>query len=935
MATAKGSTWNKWDLHVHSPASFHENYGLERSLETGEDPEEAVWERFFNELEAIDDIRCVGITDYFSIEGYERVRNAMEEENRLQNLDLVLPNIELRVDHFVTSRSGGNPSEAIEMHVIFSDELDPITIKEQFLAQIEAKTPNGNTIPVTRSSIERLGEDPALEGLDDYDDPYVAGCNRITVDADTVYDALDTAVFEGNYLTVLVENGWEKISWQGRPGSLRGNLLSRADAVFIGNEDTRDWLLGKTEMLPEEKFKRLFGGLKPALKGSDTHGFDDFCVPDKDRYCWIKADTTFEGLKQIKYEPDDRVWIGKHSPQRRLSIHTPHEVRIQDGEINDRLAISDTTLPLNPNLVTVIGGKGAGKTALLDLIANCYQNRHTTDNDEEIDVNSFIQRIQGEHPEVTTEMEFRGRDIDPFEKSVLDDALIAHSDIEYLPQGKISEYCRDEDRMHDQVLDLIQQSVRSTDSELMERFEAKQDRIQTLENELEELTNRIHEYDPETIERRISDAESDLQTAKGKLEDKKKEIEEFREEHGDALQDSTSAELQEELDGLNDRIQTLKEIKDRLSDQIERLDEIEEFNSELTAIQSLTEEISIDITIEPIDVEGTLDTLQQYDQIVSDRLSELREDRKDVRDELGDLEDIDQELSDLLTEKRERKNELEEKEQALASLEEMQATIDDLTEHRRSTFIDYVRAYHDLKSLYSLVISEFANDQSTILEDVRFDADVEVADGLQSKLYDLLDGRSVNISELSPVIRAAEQTMTDTEQLEHYARTYLDAALEFRDQLLENASTAEFEQRVFVDNFKLSEQILLDETRMEDLSLGQKGTVLLKILLAQDEKPLIIDQPEENLDNRFIYKTLKDAFKEAKKKRQVIIATHNANLVVNTDAEQVVVANYEENEISFTAGPLEDSEIREEVTTILEGGEQAFIQREEKYGLAE
>ncbi len=120
---------------------------------------------------------------------------------------------------------------------------------------------------------------------------------------------------------------------------------------------------------------------------------------------------------------------------------------------------------------------------------------------------------------------------------------------------------------------------------------------------------------------------------------------------------------------------------------------------------------------------------------------------------------------------------------------------------------------------------------------------------------------------------------------------------------------------------------------MEDLSLGQKGTVLLKILLAQDGKPLMIDQPEENLDNRFVYRTLKDAFKEAKKKRQVIIATHNANLVVNTDAEQVVVAQYEENEISFKSGPLENEEIREEVTTILEGGEEAFVQREEKYGL--
>lgn len=56
--------------------------------------------------------------------------------------------------------------------------------------------------------------------------------------------------------------------------------------------------------------------------------------------------------------------------------------------------------------------------------------------------------------------------------------------------------------------------------------------------------------------------------------------------------------------------------------------------------------------------------------------------------------------------------------------------------------------------------------------------------------------------------------------------------------------------------------------------------------------------------------------------------------MVNTDAEQVVVAQYEESEISFKSGPLEDEEIREEVTTVLEGGEEAFVQREEKYGLA-
>jgi ABC-type cobalamin/Fe3+-siderophores transport system ATPase subunit len=859
----------------------------------------------------------------------------MEGENRLQNFDLVLPNIELRVDHFVTSRSGQNPSEAVEMHVIFSDDLDPITIRENFVNQLEAKTPEGNTIHPTRANLERLGDNPDFESFDDYDDPYVAGCNRITVDADTIYDALDKEVFEGKYLTTLVETGWEKISWKGRSGTLRGNLLSRADAVFISNSDTRDWLLGRTEKLPSEKFKRMFGALNPALRGSDTHAFEDFCTPDANRYCWIKADTTFEGLKQIKYEPAGRVWIGETSPQRRLSIHTPTEVRIQNGDINDRLSISDTILPLNPNLVTVIGGKGAGKTALLDLIANCYQNRHLSDSDEEIDFNSFIQRIQEDEPVVTTEIAFHGSDIGPFEKAVLEDELVNHSDVEYLPQGKIAEYCRDEDRMHDQVLDLIQQSVRRSDPDLMERFEQKHLLIQTLEDSLEELTNRIHEYDPATIQSRINKAESELKTAEGKLEDKKREIEEFRSEHGEDLEDNPSTKYQEQLDDLEAQIQTLHRIEARVSDQLERLDVFQAFNSELDEIQSLAEEAKIDFAVDKIDLDRPRSALNHHAQSVTRRLTELKEHRDGIRDELEELEDIDQEFSQLLTEQRERKNEVEEKRDTVSELVDVRDTVDELSDERTETFIKYVKSYHDLKNLYSLVISEFAKDQSTILEDIRFDADMEVVDGLQSRLYDLLDGRSVNVSQLSQVMSAAERSITETDQIEHYAQKYIDEALSFHTNLLENASRADFEQRIFGENFKLSEQILLDETKMDDLSLGQKGTVLLKLLLAQDEKPLLIDQPEENLDNRFIYRTLKDAFKEAKKKRQVIIATHNANLVVNTDAEQVVVANYDENEISFISGPLEDGEIRTEVTTILEGGKQAFMQREEKYGLAE
>jgi energy-coupling factor transporter ATP-binding protein EcfA2 len=121
---------------------------------------------------------------------------------------------------------------------------------------------------------------------------------------------------------------------------------------------------------------------------------------------------------------------------------------------------------------------------------------------------------------------------------------------------------------------------------------------------------------------------------------------------------------------------------------------------------------------------------------------------------------------------------------------------------------------------------------------------------------------------------------------------------------------------------------------MSQLSRGQKGTVLLKIYLAEGENPLIIDSPEENLDNRFVYEELIGAIRKAKSNRQIFIATHDANLVVNTDSEQVIISSFEEGQIEFDAGALENSDIRSDAKAILEGGDEAFRRREEKYELS-
>ena len=127
-----------------------------------------------------------------------------------------------------------------------------------------------------------------------------------------------------------------------------------------------------------------------------------------------------------------------------------------------------------------------------------------------------------------------------------------------------------------------------------------------------------------------------------------------------------------------------------------------------------------------------------------------------------------------------------------------------------------------------------------------------------------------------------------------------------------------------------------DGVDIEQLSPGTRGIVLLLLYLAidaEDDRPLIIDQPEENLDPQSIFQELVYRFRDAKKRRQIIIVTHNANLVVNTDADQVIVANCGPHRagqlpfITYESGGLENASIRRHVCDILEGGERAFRER--------
>ncbi len=141
----------------------------------------------------------------------------------------------------------------------------------------------------------------------------------------------------------------------------------------------------------------------------------------------------------------------------------------------------------------------------------------------------------------------------------------------------------------------------------------------------------------------------------------------------------------------------------------------------------------------------------------------------------------------------------------------------------------------------------------------------------------------------------------------------------------------------FTPDFKYTTNVEMgDKIPFSSASAGQQATALLTVLLNQPGTPLIIDQPEEDIDNRAIDEIIKNIW-EAKKSRQLIFTSHNANLVVNGDAELVVCCDYRDTGNQTRGhikaeGAIDSSAVRKEITLVMEGGEKAFKLRKDKYG---
>lgn len=516
-----GSAWRKWDLHIHSPLSLLNN---QFAHQTDGAPD---WEAYISKLEQMD-VSVVGITDYFTIDGYKKIRD-FKEAGRLQNIHTVLPNVELRLNNVLSSKKDGEKPRRLNFHAIFSDEVSPQDIEEHFLHDLDfyyegSPQSRDQMRKLKISNIEALGRKLIEENQqfrDGGEPPSLVGARTTVVNHEQVSEILSgDSRFKDKYLLVFPEELSHLIEWGKQDHITRQVLLQKSDMVFSSNSRTAMWCAGQ-EPYKEgvTAFIKEFKSLKPCIHGSDAHKLEDICAPCAKRghsghdcrtdpggcelrFCWIKADPTFEGLRQLKYEPRDRVKIQQADPTPWKPNSCISGFRMDGTTVNEELSIAPTNLTFNQGLVAVTGGKGAGKTALVDLVANQFLDRCNSN-----DQNSFARRIFTDHAHLDVAITLGDGTL--FEKALTDHRFVEQSEIVYIAQAELEDYIGENSDLDKYIRDLIFESPDVKNTVKAFEFERLAKHVREIELEINQRNRSIEQLEVRTAEKVVTAAKRD------------------------------------------------------------------------------------------------------------------------------------------------------------------------------------------------------------------------------------------------------------------------------------------------------------------------------------------------------------------------------------------------------------------------------------------
>ena len=923
----RGSEWGKWDLHVHTPASLRNGFDSD-------------WEKYLNDLEALPpDYKVLGINDYLFIDGYRRLLAEKRDNGRLHNIDLLLPVIEFRIAKFAGVEFRN--TTRINLHVIFSDQLDPGVIEAQFLNALQTSysLDPGNTGVTwggvtTKESLETLGAEIKAnvppDRLKDYGSDLAEGFNNLNANETDVFKALEGNTFlRGKYLTAIGKSEWDNLDWTDGSIAEKKDIINRVHFVFTAGETAERATASKEALATQNVNSRL-------LDCSDAHYYSDSTEKDRIDHCytWIKSDPTFEGLRQIVFEPDERIRLQDSNPKldypKTFFSSIKAEGLVFVPERGELPKFSETELLLNPNLVALIGGRGAGKSLLLDMLFRTFSaqsdNEGRLQDIGEPEFETIVTRSDG------SELRFELSD--------------APNNLEYLHvrQGDVKRIALDPKRLAAEIIELLGGLDEFSNPVFEEQEGTRMSTIDSTSKWLEYEDDEGNQINAEAFQnQRKTNAEELIETLT--TEETKEQIESYT---ANTTRSTKLTELRQNLERMAIRLKEFTESENKSIEAINR--EVEESELTITPVNWADQ----DTEIETIDVWAAAE-IENIKAASTEIEGQLREKgiKGDIAGILGKIEDYQKTISDSDIRLEQIGTRREQLETAWAELFDSADTLAQRFESERASinemFAEKVAGSSGGLPEHRVLIQRLLGE---VLIEGQSHFDVRA---FQALLPEHLDGRKFRRRSIGASFAITSESefhsLIRNESVIRIAGddpTTLRAFVENREFFRDGASASEFLQLFFLEEnrrkyLRVIPKILYHQKSPSQLSVGQRGTLYVCMKLATDMfTPFVFDQPEDDLDNEFIMDELRPIFQEIKRYRQVIIATHNANLAVNADAEQVIVAHNDSEVLSYTSGALEhtsgdyaDPGIRENVCRILEGGEEAFRQREKKYGMTE
>jgi|TARA_B110001469_G_scaffold31864_1_gene32413 ABC-type nitrate/sulfonate/bicarbonate transport system ATPase subunit len=916
----RGSEWRKWDLHVHTKGTNkNDNF-------TSSDFEAFCVTLFKKALEK--NIRAIGITDYFSIDNYKKVKEYAkqidsvvdfeeQEREKIKNI-LLLPNVELRI--LPATGSGG----LINIHCLFNpDDTFIETLENNFFGSLDDSGGNkmnrAGLIALGKEGDVRLNDEGAykrgIEGFHLEPSKLIklfkdkAGLKENTIIAVSNSNNDGASALQQHYKLFENENG--------SLNAVRSNIYKLSDAIFSGNPSDREFFLGEKSGCDEQIIISKCGSLKPCIHGSDAHCEDKLFNPDENRFCWIKVDLTFEGLKQILCEPKDRVKIQANKPEEKSGYHVIKSIEIDSD-------ICKQNILLNPNLNTIIGGRSTGKSTLLQIIAHR--------------INSIIPGVKPFISDIPQ---------DSIKIIWQDDEENKDRDIEFFPQSHMYEIARNKEKKNKLIQDIVEEKDDKSLIKSLEKFCANNK--STLQRNLDDLFELKANIDELATALKEKGDESGLRKEIESLQNKIKESQQNNSVTEDELKQYETLkdevfqieQLLQKQEGDKSEIAVLKDEDLFDSSFLYKFNQLSDSNSK--AIQEIFTSVKQKAVEEwqgklSVKLAGIDESIDEYKKVIRNKKGS--DTFKKGSSQLDQNKQY-KELNDRLI--------IENKK--LAEITSLQNKISNIDKQKDELFRQAVKNHF----YYSTKTDELIRDFSLIHDDIEIKIEkIYRQDKCKELLKDFINLQSHDRQ--SFVNDWGDKYQADAKLNVEW---FLQKALENKIELKAYKDIKDLAKGLLTENwFSISYDLTYQNDTFNKMSDGKKSFVILKLLLefSHKECPILIDQPEDSLDNRAIYNELVAYLKQKKKVRQIILVTHNANIVVNADAEEVIVANQHGEDsknqggikFQYITGSLENTKlmdknldivlqsqgIREHVCEILEGGTEAFKKRENKYAIA-